>query len=101
MVHHRDYRRLKNMYRFVLEIMEGRIVVSKKKKDIVVQELRERNYEAFPKVHDGKKTKTEDEENSDQEESEEAAASGGGAGDYDYLLSVGNPVLSVCWLDHH
>src|SRR6266566_4291705 len=75
------------MYRFIHEIIEGKLVVSKKKKDVLVKELRERNYEAFPKGSDQKKAKPSDEE-PDQEEAEEEHEQDGGARDYDYLLSV-------------
>jgi len=85
-VYHADYRKLKNMYRFIQEIIDGKLVVSKKKKDVLVEELRERKYEAFPKGQD-KKAKSSDEE-LDQDEDPEEDASGGSGRDYDYLLSV-------------
>jgi DNA topoisomerase-2 len=82
-VYHADYRKLQNQYRFITEIIEEKLVVSKKKKAVLVQELRERKYEPFPPKDD----KREPGENDGEEESEEDE-SAGGARDYDYLLSV-------------
>lgn len=85
-----EYHKLKNMARFVEEIIDGKLVVSKKKKAVLVEELRARKYRAFPRNQSDKKGKNTDEEmdqdndgDNDIEESSEP-----GAGDYDYLLSV-------------
>jgi hypothetical protein len=60
-------------------------VVSKKKKPVLVQELRDRKYEAFPPKADTDKTKEpSDPDNEDAEDDDTS----GGARDYDYLLSV-------------
>lgn len=81
-VYHADYRKLKNQARFIKEIIDGELVVGRKKKSLLVEELRERKYEAFPP---GKEKKS----NEDEEEAEEEVdAVDGGARDYDYLLSV-------------
>jgi DNA topoisomerase-2 len=85
-VYDAEHRKLLNQYRFIQEIIDGKLVVSKKKKAILVKELRDRKYEAFP-PKDGKK-KSDEEASEDAEEEEEAS---GGARDYDYLLSVCNP----------
>lgn len=61
-------------------------MVGRKKKDVLVQELRTRKYEPFPRGADAKKKTTEDEINEDPNEEEENME--GGARDYDYLLSV-------------
>ncbi|KAK0637201.1 DNA topoisomerase [Bombardia bombarda] len=92
-VYHADYRRLQNQYRFISEIIENELIVSKKRKDILVKELRERKYEAFPpKADDNRKNKSTDEELvGEQEEDDDAIA--GGARDYDYLLSM--PIWSL------
>ncbi len=83
-VYHADYRKLKNQYRFVSEIIENKLVVSKKKKTVLVQELRDRKYEAFP-PKDEKKAKTGDEDAAEEAEEDDAP---GSSRDYDYLLSV-------------
>ncbi|KAM7191036.1 DNA topoisomerase 2 [Naviculisporaceae sp. PSN 640] len=89
-VYHADYRKLKNQYRFIQEIIDGDLVVAKKKKTVLVDELRARKYEAFPPHADDKKNKSTDEELArDNEEEEEL----GSARDYDYLLSM--PIWSL------
>lgn len=92
-MYHADYRKLKNQYRFISEIIENKLIVSKKKKPILVQELRDRKYEAFPPKSDEKKSRAdEDQEANDEDQEEEEVAQG--ARDYDYLLSVS--FFSVC-----
>lgn len=84
---------MKNQARFIQEIIANDLVVGKKKKAILVRELRDRKYEAFPPGKDIKeKTPEEELDNSDIGESEEED---GGARDYDYLLSVRCPGLQV------
>ena len=85
-VYHADYRKLKNQARFIKEIIDGELIVGKKRKDVLVTELRERKYEAFPRGPNAKKKNTEDEIN--ESEDDDDAAEKGGARDYDYLLSV-------------
>ncbi len=109
-MYHSDYRKLKHMYRFIQEIMEGKLVVSKKKRDVVAEELRERNYEAFPRGQE-KKAKSTDED-LDKEESEEGDAEASKeestTRDYDYLLSVWPHIsfdvmdgITDCFIDAH
>lgn len=89
-VYDADFRKLKNQARFIQEIMDSKLVVSRKKKQVIVEELRERKYEAFPKGQDSKKTKSEEEEE-EEENNEDDAVDGNtdtSANDYDYLLSV-------------
>jgi len=86
-VFHADYRKLKNQARFIKEIIDGQLVVGKKKKTVLVQELRDCDYEAFPPR--GEKKKTADEEDDDADENQDVDGDlEGGARDYDYLLSV-------------
>ncbi|KAL5612572.1 uncharacterized protein BROUX77_002728 [Berkeleyomyces rouxiae] len=87
-VYHHDYRKLKNQARFVQEIIDGKFVVYKKKKDVLVQELRDRNYEPFPKQ--AKKSTDESNENDPENKDDDDL---GSAGDYDYLLSM--PIWSL------
>ncbi|KAH6996361.1 DNA topoisomerase [Ilyonectria sp. MPI-CAGE-AT-0026] len=86
-VYHADYRKLKNQARFIKEIIDGELIVGRKKKSLLVEELRERKYEAFPP---GKEKKSNDDE---EEAEEEVDAVDGGARDYDYLLSM--PIWSL------
>jgi DNA topoisomerase-2 len=82
-----EYRKLKNQARFVMEIIDNKLVVSKKKKPILVAELRKREYEAFPKVKDAQKAGEDDDvvENDEEKSADEDI----NARDFDYLLGVG------------
>lgn len=60
-------------------------MVNRKKKDVLVKELRDREYEAFPPKDDKKSKSTDEELGKEDAEDEETS---GGARDYDYLLSV-------------
>lgn len=86
-VYHADYRKLKNQARFIKEIIDGELIVGKKKKTVLVQELRDRKYEAFPRGGDKKKTADEEDDDADDNQDVEADTDGG-TRDYDYLLSV-------------
>jgi DNA topoisomerase-2 len=87
-VYDAEHRKLKNQARFIEEIIAGKLVVSKKKKAVLVQELRDRKYEAFPKDEE-KKVKNEDEDvDAEEPITEEEAVNSGSDRDYDYLLSV-------------
>ena len=65
-------------------IIDGKLTVSKKKKQVLVQELRKLNFKPFSKLAEAKA----EGENEDaiEEESEEEQESG--IGDYDYLLGM-------------
>lgn len=84
------------MARFIEEIIEDKIVVSRKKKAVLVQELRARKYRPFPKGDNAKKAKNTDEEMDQEEaenedEDEDMDTTIPGASDYDYLLTVSSP----------
>ncbi|TVY56465.1 DNA topoisomerase 2, partial [Lachnellula cervina] len=86
-----EYRKLRNQARFVTEIIENKLVVSKKKKPVLVAELRNREYEAFPKVKDAQKAGETDDVIENEEEM--AADEDLGARDFDYLLGL--PIWSL------
>lgn len=96
-VYHAEYRKFSNQARFIQEIIDEDLVVNKKKKDVIIQELRDRDYEAFPpKSVEGKKKQSTDEElgtNTNEGQGEEIELDSG-ARDYDYLLSVSAPPSS-------
>jgi DNA topoisomerase-2 len=81
-----EYRKLSNQARFVLEIIDNKLIVSKKSKPKLVEELRKKGYEAFPKIKDAKKGGERDDVVENDEEV--GADEDGGARDYDYLLGV-------------
>jgi DNA topoisomerase-2 len=85
-VHHADYRKLKNQARFIQEIIDNELIVGKKKKVVLVQELRDRKYEGFPPNKNAAKKTNEDELDASEDEEDDSAD--GDARDYDYLLSV-------------
>lgn len=85
-MYHADLRKLQNQARFIKEIIDNKLVVGKKKKAMLVQELRDRDYEAFPPRGDKKKTADEEDDEDDNQDVEGDLE--GGARDYDYLLSV-------------
>ncbi|KAI3338874.1 DNA topoisomerase [Ustulina deusta] len=90
-VYHSDYRKLKNQARFVQEIMDGELVVSRKKRQVIVGELRERKYETFAKKTDGKTTKEEGEDEDEDDGVDDSAKAldiNDDAHGYDYLLSM-------------
>ncbi|PTB45651.1 hypothetical protein M441DRAFT_131000 [Trichoderma asperellum CBS 433.97] len=86
-VYDADHRKLKNQARFIQEIIDGDLIVGKKKKTVLVKELRDRKYEAFPPVKNNNTKKSTEEEEEEEEEGEESAR------DYDYLLSM--PIWSL------
>ncbi len=89
----RTLEKLTNQARFIEMIISGELVVAKKKKAVLVAELKKRGFKQFPKVKDASK------EGEDEEVVEdEAAANAGESADdadasaYDYLLGVGLPI---------
>jgi DNA topoisomerase-2 len=68
-------------------IIDGKLTVSKKKKKVLIDELRSLNFQAFPKNDDAKKSGEQEDvvENDEAEDADDAAVS---ANDYDYLLGV-------------
>lgn len=75
--------------------MDGDLVVNRKKKQVVVEELRSRKYEAFPRVIGNKKAKSDEDDEAEGDEDAEIETDTG-ARDYDYLLSVRfHPISSV------
>ena len=83
----KDLEKWTNQARFVQMIIDGQLVVSKKKKLDLVKELKAKNFKpiakAFDAIKEGELAPIAD----DDEESEEDAETG--ASSYDYLLGVG------------
>ncbi|KAI9823861.1 MAG: DNA topoisomerase 2 [Phylliscum demangeonii] len=79
-------RAMTNQARFIQMIIDGTLVVSKKKKAVLVAELRAKQFEPFPKVADASKAGEleavlRQEEDDDNDETTDASA-------YDYLLGM-------------
>ncbi|KAF2145209.1 uncharacterized protein K452DRAFT_284608 [Aplosporella prunicola CBS 121167] len=88
---HKELEKLTNQARFVQMIIDGKLVVSRKKKAALVAELKEKGFTPIPKVSDAKK-QGETEEVVEEEESEDDEP---GANDYDYLLGMAIWSLTV------
>lgn len=83
-------RRLTNQARFIQMIIDGKLSISKKKKAVLIAELRKLGFDAYPKTEDASKQgeilPIVQEEPEDEEDSVDASA-------YDYLL--GMPLWSL------
>jgi DNA topoisomerase II len=86
----KDLRKFTNQARFIQMIINRELSISKKKKAVLIAELKKLNFDAFPKVKDAAKAgETEPVAEGDDEEQEEDVA----ASSYDYLL--GMPLWSL------
>ncbi|CAK3757994.1 DNA topoisomerase 2 [Lecanosticta acicola] len=84
----RELDKLTNQARFVQMIIDGKLVVSKKKKTVLVAELQKLGFKRFPKIVDAKKEGEFEpvvEQDNDESDAAEAEA---GASDFDYLLGM-------------
>lgn len=79
------FERLSNQARFVQMIIKKELIVSNRKRSELVEELRKRDFRAFPKTAKGQVAADPDD---DRAEDEVEFATEGGAGDYDYLLGM-------------
>lgn len=83
----RELSRLTNQARFIQMIIDGKLVISKKKKAVLIAELQKLGFAAFPKVQDAAKSgelePVIEEEADDTEEEDSVDASA-----YDYLLGM-------------
>ncbi|KAL2009643.1 hypothetical protein VTN00DRAFT_5450 [Thermoascus crustaceus] len=86
----KDLDKLSNQARFVQMIIDGTLVISKKKKTDLIAELKEKGFKAFPKVVDAVKAGEDEPLAEDEEDSEDAEI---GSDAYDYLL--GMPLWSL------
>ncbi|KAI8823024.1 DNA topoisomerase, partial [Fimicolochytrium jonesii] len=81
-----ELNKLSNQVRFVLEVIQGDLIVHNRKKANVVQQLRARKYSPLGK--DGEEMKVGDESTESGGEAEEGGAAAAGGHGYDYLLSM-------------
>ena len=87
-VMNRELDKLTNQARFVQMIIDGKLVVSRKKKSALVQELQKLGFKAFPKVVDAKKEGEFEAVVEEENDESDDAATAAGASDYDYLLGM-------------
>jgi DNA topoisomerase-2 len=86
---HKDLDRMTNQARFIQMIIDGQLIVSKKKKVVLMAELKKLNFRPFPKVEDASKAaETERALEGSDDDDETAGGADVGARDYDYLLGV-------------
>lgn len=92
-----DLEKLSNQARFIQMIVDDELVVSKRKKAVIVAELRKLNFRPFPKVAKAKAAGEDEpvveDEDEDEDEEEISAVKGAKPSDYDYLL--GMPIHSL------
>jgi DNA topoisomerase II len=81
----RELDKLSNQARFVQMIIDNKLSISKKKKAILMAELKKLGFKPYAKVEDAKKAGEEEQAAEESDNEEEAAM---GAHDYDYLLGV-------------
>ncbi|EKG10299.1 DNA topoisomerase II eukaryotic-type [Macrophomina phaseolina MS6] len=79
----RELEKLSNQSRFIKMIIDGKLTISKKKKAVLVAELKKLGFKPIPK-NEAKKQGEEEEFLEDEEESDNEP----GANDYDYLLGM-------------
>ena len=77
--------KLSNQARFIQMIIDGKLVIAKKRKRDLVTELKERNFKPFPKIADATKDGEVEPAMEDRDEDEEVDTA---ANAYDYLLGV-------------
>jgi DNA topoisomerase II len=82
----RELDKLSNQARFVQMIIDGKLVISKKKKAVLIAELKEKNFKAFPKVANAAKAGELEPAMENEDDSEEEV--GTGSNGYEYLLGV-------------
>lgn len=75
-----------NQARFIKMIIDGKLVVSKKKKSDLVIELRKKDFKPIPKIKDAIKAGETEEVVENEEDDDEDGDVGANA--YDYLLGV-------------
>ena len=89
---HKELEKLSNQARFIQMIIDGKLVVSKKKKKDLVAELKQKGFKPFAKVADASKQDELEPARDDEAETEEDVEMGASA--YDYLLGV-SPELDI------
>lgn len=84
---HKGLEKWNNQARFIQMIIDGKLVVSKKKKVDLIAELKQKGFKAIPKVVDATKKGNLD-PGSEKEDVEEDSPISADASAYDYLLGV-------------
>lgn len=77
--------KLSNQSRFIKMIIDGKLIISKKKKAVLVAELAKLNFKPIPKIVEAKKQGEFEDAMEDDNDDEDAEV---GANDFDYLLGM-------------
>ena len=87
----KDIDKMTNQAKFIEMIIDGKLIVSKKSKKALVEELHSKGFKPIPKIVDARKQGEFEPVVEDEAEGvdEHAASSTVGSGDFDYLLGVG------------
>ena len=88
----RELDKLSNQAKFIRMIVDGELVISKKKKAVLVQELRSKKFKPIPKVSDARKEGEFEPAAQDDADAEDGTQENEGASDYDYLLGVSDNI---------
>ena len=85
----KELSKMNNQARFIQMIVDGKLTVNRKKKAVLVDELRKLKFDPFPKTVDSRKQgETEPIVDPDADPDEENENATLGANDYDYLLGM-------------
>ena len=84
----REKRILSNKARFVEEVCSGELVVSNRKRLVLLKDLQDRGYELFPKDPKKASNGDADEENEEDESEDDTASDAELAKGYEYLLGL-------------
>lgn len=87
---HKDLEKWSNQARFVQMIVDGKLVVSKKKKVDLIAELKQKGFKAIPKVVDATKQGKLEPSSEREDEGDDDGHISTDANVYDYLLGVSN-----------
>lgn len=83
-----ELKRYTNQARFIKMIMDGKLVISRKKKSLLIAELKKLNFDAFPKKEDASKAGELEAMVANEDEDEQDVDLAADASAYDYLLGM-------------
>jgi len=90
----RELDKLSNQARFVQMIIDNQLTISKKKKPVLMAELKKLGFRAYVTMQEAKKAGEKEEAMQESDSDEDAAI---GSRDYDYLLGVSTVCSSFCY----
>jgi len=88
-----DWTKLDNRVRFVIEIIEGKLIVQNRKRNEIIEELKRREYQTFAREVSRKNGQVQEEEDGSEREELMLNNKGTLSSGYDYLLNM--PIYSL------